>query len=94
MTSHCGLSIFHLDYGLVAFDILGWDMRLDCYLLKPPPPEYVDDEEQPAYDLYKKIPGEFHAPRRRCILSQVAPVIVSGLPEGPQYHLNNKVGET
>ncbi len=93
MTTHCSLSIFHLEYGMVPFDILGWDMRIDCYLLKPPP-GYVDDEEHPAYDLYKTLPSEFIAPRRRCIFSQVVPVIVFGLPEGPLYHLNNKVGET
>jgi len=90
MTTHRSLSVFDRNYGMVKFDVLGWDMQEDCYILHPP--EY--DEDDPAQDLYKEMKGKsVYTPRCHCILSGVVPVIVFGLPP-PLHHLNNKVGET
>ena len=97
MTTYCCASLLHSTLGFVKFDVLSWDIQRDCYVLKPPP-EFADDEEHPAHDLYKEIgdkaPGVFFMPRRVCILATRVPIIVFGLPEGPLHHLNNKVGET
>lgn len=92
MTTHRGVLLPHPDHGMVEFDVLGWDMKEDCYILTPP--ASAEDEENPAHDLYKKFIGKpLVMPRRSCILSKVVPVIVFGLPPGPLYHLNNKIGE-
>lgn len=96
MTTYCCASLLHSTLGMVKFDVLGWVMEKDYYLLKPPI-EFADDEEHPAHDMYKEIMekgGAFYMHRCSCILSTRVPVIVVGLPEGPLHHLNNKVGET
>ncbi len=97
MATQCCASLLHPTLGMIKFNVLSWDMQKDCYVLKPPP-EFADDEEHPAHDLYKEItdkaPGVFFMPRRVCILSEIVAVVVFGLPEGPLHHLNNKVGET
>lgn len=93
MTTCCCVSVGHPDRGLVEFEVVGWDKDEDCYALIPP--ESADDEEHPSHDLYKELIGKaVYTPRRHCILSRVVPVIVFGLPPGPLYHYNNKIGET
>mmetsp|Transcript_2457 Transcript_2457/g.4450 ORF Transcript_2457/g.4450 Transcript_2457/m.4450 type:complete len:423 (-) Transcript_2457:282-1550(-) len=93
MTTRCCVSVRHPDRGVVEFDVVGWDKDEDCYALIPP--ESADDEEHPSHDLYKELTGKaVYTPRRHCILTQVVPVIVFGLPPGPLYHYNNKIGET
>lgn len=93
MTMHRGVSVLHPDYGMLKFDFLGWDRKEDCYVLKPH--RSADDEEQSEDDRYKEMRGKtIYTPRRLCILSEIVPVLVVGLPLGPLQHLNGKIGET
>ena len=93
--THLSCSVLSLPHGMLEFDVLAYDAKEDCYLLKVPDSDSISEEEGSENDRYKDMRNKtIMSPRRRCILSQTVPVIVGGLPQGPLEHLNGKIGET
>ena len=93
--THLSCSVLSLPHGMLEFDVLGYDAKEDCYLLRVPDSDSINEEEGSENDRYKDMRNKaIYSPRRRCILSQTVPVIVAGLPQGPLEHLNGKIGET
>ena len=75
--------------------VLAYDKKEDCYLLKVPDLDSIDEEKGSENDRYKDMRNKtMVSPRRLCILTQIVPVAVMGIPQGPLEHLNGKIGET
>lgn len=93
--THLSCSVLSLPHGMLEFDVLAYDAKEDCYFLKVPDSDSINEEEGSENDRYKDMRNKtIYSPRRRCILSQRVPVIVGGLPQGPLEHLNGEIGET
>ena len=88
-TRHRGVSVPHPDHGMLKFDVIGFNAKEDCYVLKLP--DFVDDDDDRYAEMRVKA---VIAPRLLCLLVESVPVVVFGLPPGPLEHLNGKIGET
>jgi len=93
--THLSCSILEPIHGLMKFDVLAYDKKEDSYLLRVPDSDSINEEEGSENDRYKDMRNKtMVSPRRLCILTQIVPVAVMGLPQGPLEHLNGKIGET